>query len=127
MITHRTFLDKGPDLVLGSVIPNLHPGPRHMLVLPSNVHIPRHKISLSIMGISSGSGVNYRTSQGFIGSSAGKESTCNAEEPWFNSWVGKSPWRRKLILTQYFCLENPMDRGAWQVTVTSLKELDTTE
>ena len=102
MITHRTFPDKGLDLVLGWVIPNLHPCPWHTLVSPSNVHIPRHKISPSIMGISSGSGVNYRTSQGFIRSSAGKESTCNAEVPWFNSWVGKFPWRRKLILTPVF-------------------------
>ena len=94
MITHRTFLDKGPDLVLGSVIPNLHPCPRHMLVLPSNVHIPRHKISLSIMGISSGSGVNYRTSQGFIGSSAGKESTCNVGD------LGSIPG-----------LEDPLEKG----------------
>ena len=29
---------------------------------------------------------------------------------------------------QYFCLENPMDRGAWWVTVhEGLKKLDTTE
>ena len=28
---------------------------------------------------------------------------------------------------QYFCLENPMDRGAWQATVYRVTELDTTE
>ena len=29
---------------------------------------------------------------------------------------------------QYLCLENPMDRGAWQATVLGVtKELDTTE
>ena len=28
---------------------------------------------------------------------------------------------------QYFCLENSMDRGAWQVTVHGVTELDTTE
>ena len=31
--------------------------------------------------------------KGFPGSSAGKESTCNAGD-WFDSWVGKFPWRR---------------------------------
>ena len=28
---------------------------------------------------------------------------------------------------QYSCLENPMDRGAWQATVHSVTESDTTE
>ena len=28
---------------------------------------------------------------------------------------------------QYSCLENPMDRGAWQATVHRAAELDTTE
>ena len=35
---------------------------------------------------------------------------------------GRSPGERNGNLLQYSCLENPMDRGAWQVT-----ELDTTE
>ena len=32
----------------------------------------------------------------------------------FNPWVGKMPWRKPL---QYSCLENPIDRGAWQAAV----------
>ena len=28
---------------------------------------------------------------------------------------------------QYSCLENPMDRGAWQATVHGVAELDMTE
>ena len=32
-------------------------------------------------------------------------------------WVGKIPWRRAWQPLQYFCLENSMDRGAWQAVV----------
>ena len=35
----------------------------------------------------------------------------------FNPWVGMIPWRSKWQPLQYFHLGNPMDRGAWQVTV----------
>ena len=37
--------------------------------------------------------------------------------PGFDPWVGKIPWRRDSYPLQYPCLENPMDRGAWQATV----------
>ena len=42
--------------------------------------------------------------------------------------VRKIPWRRKWQhIPVYSCLGNPMDRGAWQVTVHGvIKELDTT-
>ena len=39
------------------------------------------------------------------------------ERPRFNPWVGKIPWRRAWKPIPYFCLETPMDRGAWQATV----------
>ena len=35
----------------------------------------------------------------------------------FDPWVGKNPWRRAWQPTPYFCLENPMDRGAWWAMV----------
>ena len=35
----------------------------------------------------------------------------------FNHWVRKIPWRRKWQPAPYSCLENSMDRGAWQATV----------
>ena len=35
----------------------------------------------------------------------------------FHSWVSKIPWRRNGNPLQHSCLENSMDRGAWQVMV----------
>ena len=41
---------------------------------------------------------------------------------------GKSPGEGHGNPLQYFCLENPMDRGTWQATVhQGHKELDMTE
>ena len=39
---------------------------------------------------------------GFPCGSAGKESTCNAEDLVFNPWVGKMPWRRARLPTPVF-------------------------
>ena len=36
---------------------------------------------------------------------------------WSLGWVEKIPWRRKWQHIPYSCLGNPMDRGAWWVTV----------
>ena len=38
----------------------------------------------------------------FADSSAGKESTCNARRPLFDSWVGKTHWRRDRLPTPVF-------------------------
>ena len=35
----------------------------------------------------------------------------------FDPWVGKIPWRRAWHPLQHSCLEDPVDRGAWQVAV----------
>ena len=40
---------------------------------------------------------------------------------------GRSPGGRHGNSLQYSCLENPMDRGAWQATVHRVTESDTTE
>ena len=40
---------------------------------------------------------------------------------------GRSPRRGDGNPLQYYCLKNPMDRGAWQATVHGIPELDTTE
>ena len=50
-------------------------------------------------------------------SSVSKESACNAGDPGSIPGSGKSPGDRNGNPLQYSCLENPLDRGAWQVTV----------
>ena len=40
---------------------------------------------------------------------------------------GRSPGGQHGNSLQYSCLENPMDRGAWQVTVHRVAESDMTE
>ena len=41
--------------------------------------------------------------------------------------LGRSPGGGNGNLIQYSCLENPMDRGAWWITVRGVAELDMTE
>ena len=43
----------------------------------------------------------------------------------FDPWVEKSLWRRAGSPLQYSCLENPMDRGAWQATVHGVAKSQT--
>ena len=54
---------------------------------------------------------------GFPGSSDGKESACNAGDPGLTLGSGSSPGEGHGNPIQCSCLENSMDRGAWQVTV----------
>ena len=50
----------------------------------------------------------------FPGGSDGKESVCNARNPGLIPGPGKSPGGGNGNPLQYSCLENSMDRGAWQ-------------
>jgi len=54
---------------------------------------------------------------GFPGSSDGKESACYVGDLGLIPGLGRSPGGGHGNPLQYSCLENPMDRGAWQATV----------
>ena len=49
--------------------------------------------------------------------SVGKESAYNAGDPGSIPRLGRSPGEGNINPLQYSCLENPMDRGAWQAIV----------
>ena len=64
---------------------------------------------------------------GFPGGSDSKESACNSVDPGLIPGLGRSPGGRNGYPLQYSCLENSMDKGAWQATVHGDSELDMTE
>ena len=49
----------------------------------------------------------------FPGGSDGKVSVYNAGDLGSSPELGRSPGEGNGIPLQYYCLENPMDRGAW--------------
>ena len=63
----------------------------------------------------------------FPGCAYGKEATHNCRRHGFSPGVRKIPRGRHGNPLQYSCLENPMDRGAWQATVHRAAESDMTE
>ena len=64
---------------------------------------------------------------GFPGSSAGKESTCNAGNPGSIPGLGRSPGEGNGHPLQYPGLENSMDREVWGYNPCGHKESVTTE
>ena len=64
---------------------------------------------------------------GFPGGSEGKESACNAGDPGLIPGLRRSPGEGNGYPLQYSCLENSMDRGAWQSTVHWVAESGMTE
>ena len=54
---------------------------------------------------------------GFPGSSDGKASVCNVEDPDLIPGLGISPGEGNGNPLQYSCLENPKGRGAWWAAV----------
>ena len=57
------------------------------------------------------------TYMGFTGGSVGKESACSRGDLGMIPGLGRSSGRGNDNPLQCSCLENPMDRGAWQATV----------
>ena len=77
----------------------------------------------------SGLRLRLREAVGFPGGTSGKEAPSNAGDVRDAGTIpgsGRSPGGGHGNSLQYSCLENPMDRGDWQVAWGS-KELDMTE
>ena len=55
-----------------------------------------------------------RCLKSFLGGSDGKESACNVGDLGSVPGWGRSPGEGNGSLLQYSCLENSVDRGAWQ-------------
>ena len=69
-------------------------------------------------GRSAKEGIGYHSVfLGFLGGSVGKESACNVGDLGSIPGLGRSPGEGNVYPLQYSCLENSMDRGAWQATV----------
>ena len=74
---------------------------------------------MSFRGILSGFGVRASLMAQMI------KNLLPIRRPRFNPWVEKIPWRREHCPLQCSCLENPMDRGAWQATVRGVTKSQT--
>ena len=65
---------------------------------------------------------------GFPGVSDDREFACSTGDLGSIPGLGRSPGEGNGNPLRYFCLKNPLDRGAWQATVHNVhKESDTTE
>ena len=62
---------------------------------------------------------------GFPGDSNGEESACSAGDLGSIPGLGRSPGEGNGNPLQYPCLDNPMDRGAWQATVSGAAKSQT--
>ena len=61
--------------------------------------------------------MSFLTNWDFLTNSDGKESAYIAGDPGSIPGSGRSPGEGNGYPLLYSCLENPMDRGAWQATV----------
>ena len=59
----------------------------------------------------------HRHLSDLAGGASGKEPACQSRRHkrcGFNPWIGRLSWRSVWQPLQHSCLENPMNRGAWQ-------------
>ena len=76
-------------------------------------------------GGSPGEGIGCPVVLGFPVGSDGKESACHVGDLGLIPGLGRSPGKGNDYPLQYSCLENPMDRGAWQATVSGVAKNQT--
>ena len=62
---------------------------------------------------------------GFSGGTVSKESACNSGDLVSIPGWERSPGEGSGIPLQYSCLRNPIDRGAWQVTIHGIEKSQT--
>ena len=68
--------------------------------------------------------ISLMTTEGFPGGTSGQESACQCrrgKKLQLDPWVRKIHWRRTWQPTPVSCLENPMDREAWQLQSIGLQ------
>ena len=75
----------------------------------------RNNIVLQLVAVPSATGF-----WGFPSGSDGKDSACNSGDPGSIPRLGRSSGEGNGNPLQYFCLENPKDRGAWKATVLGI-------
>ena len=76
-----------------------------------------HGVAKSWTRLSDWTELNWKSIWSFLGSSDGKEPACNVGDRGLIPGSGRSPGEANGNSLQYSCLENFMDRGAWQATV----------
>ena len=69
--------------------------------------------------------VLWRLAYIFPDGSNDKESALSAEDLGSTRELGRSPGEGNGYLLQYSCLENPVDRGDWRVTVHAVSKSQT--
>ena len=85
--------------------------------IPGSGRFPRRRLWQPIPVFLVGESCGHSSLTGFPGSSAGKESTCNAGDPHSIPGLRRSPGEGKDYPLQYSGLENSIERGVWQATV----------
>ena len=87
--------------------------------LPLALHNPAHTRPRSLVSVSLSVGWGYTMEllRGFHGGSDGKETACNEGDLGSIPGSGRPPGVGNGNPLQYSCLENSMDREAWQATV----------